>query len=64
MTLHVRVLVDLVPTEQEVRALGHGHYDTGPLADLVEKVLMSEFGHRILSVSTHPPEEVSETSVP
>lgn len=64
MTLSVRVHVEIRPTEQEVRALGHGQYDTAALADLVERVLWSEFGHRVLSVSTDPPGEVAETSVP
>ncbi len=64
MTLRVRVHVEIRPTDDDIRVLGHGHYDTAPLADLIDKVLRSEFGPRILSVSTDSPEEVAGNGEP
>ena len=64
MTIKILVHVEIRPTEQEVRLLGHARYDTAPLADLVEKVLHSEFGPRLGAVWTSPPEHVAEPTGP
>ena len=64
MPIRVMVHVEIRPTEPEVRLLGHARYDTAPLAELVEKVLHSEFGPRLVAVGTSPPEHVAKPTIP